>query len=130
MNSGSVYREAASCVDSMGPLTCSLRKVSLYTAVLAVILITFLSFAPHALAITYTYDANGQLTRADYDDGGYITYTYDAAGNITGKTVVSTSNLTVTRAGTGSGTARRKHPLRRLPAHQRSLPPERSPAQT
>lgn len=36
-----------------------------------------------AKADTYTYDAQGRLTRVDYTSGGYVTYTYDDAGNRT-----------------------------------------------
>ena len=47
-----------------------------------------------AASITYTYDARGRVTRAEYADGRSIAYTSDAAGNI----------LTRTTA-TGSGSA-------------------------
>ncbi|MFI5166785.1 MAG: choice-of-anchor D domain-containing protein [Thermoanaerobaculales bacterium] len=33
-------------------------------------------------AVTYTYDANGRLLKADYGGGNSVTYTYDKAGNI------------------------------------------------
>ncbi len=33
------------------------------------------------ITITYTYDALGRLTAADYDSGEYFHYTYDAVGN-------------------------------------------------
>ena len=60
-----------------------------------------------AETVTYTYDNNGQLTKADYGDGNTITYTYDEAGNIltvTSTGQAQTHTLTVSKSGTGSGT--------------------------
>jgi len=53
--------------------------------------------------ITYTYDAAGRLTGADYGDDTAITYTYDAAGNllqreVTGATATPTPTATPTAA--------------------------------
>jgi uncharacterized repeat protein (TIGR02543 family) len=61
-----------------------------------------------ALSITYTYDSDGQLTRAAYSSGESITYTYDAAGNILTRVVAGgtpqTYTLSVSKPGTGGGT--------------------------
>ncbi|MBI3959978.1 MAG: RHS repeat protein [Chloroflexi bacterium] len=43
--------------------------------------------------ITYTYDANGWLVRADYGNGRAIAYTYDAGGNLTARAVVVGSRV-------------------------------------
>lgn len=60
----------------------------------------------HAATITYTYDNLNRLTKVDYGNGVTEQYTYDAAGNRL--TLVATGNplfsLSITKAGTGSGT--------------------------
>lgn len=38
--------------------------------------------ASFADTVTYTYDSNGQLVKADYSNGNTISYSYDAAGNL------------------------------------------------
>jgi YD repeat-containing protein len=57
--------------------------------------------------ITYTYDANGRLLKADYGGGKSFTYTYDKAGNILTETVVGSTGptypLQVSVSPTGSG---------------------------
>ncbi|MBI3939538.1 MAG: choice-of-anchor D domain-containing protein [Acidobacteria bacterium] len=47
--------------------------------------------ASYAETVTYTYDANGQLTKADYGNGTTIAYTYDAAGNLVAVNATGTS---------------------------------------
>jgi YD repeat-containing protein len=106
-NRGGVYGRAASQADSMRLLTRTLRKACLYAAAIALIGITLTLRVPAAHAITYTYDANGRLTKADYGNGWSLTYAYDGTGNITTKAVVAgvpDYTLTVTRSGTGVGT--------------------------
>ncbi len=116
MNSGGVYDETALYEDPMRPLTRTLRKVSLYVTVIAVIGIALALCVPPAVAIasiTYTYDANGRLTKADYGNGRSLTYTYDGAGNIITKAVVPSVpgyTLTVTKSGTGAGTVTSNSP--------------------
>jgi YD repeat-containing protein len=59
-----------------------------------------------AETITYTYDANGRLLKADYGGGRSFTYTYDKAGNILTETVASpgpTYTLQVAISPTGGG---------------------------
>ncbi len=61
----------------------------------------------YAETVTYTYDSNGQLIKADYGGGNTITYTYDEAGNMVGLVAggqVQKYKLTVSKSGTGSGT--------------------------
>ncbi len=61
----------------------------------------------HADTVTYTYDANGRLLKADYGGGKSFTYTYDKAGNILTETVAAstgpTYTLQVSVSPTGSG---------------------------
>jgi YD repeat-containing protein len=75
---------------------------------IAILLIISSPFVTYAAIITYTYNANGQITKADYGNGWSIIYTYDAAGNIIGKATLYSSateyTLTVSKAGSGSGT--------------------------
>jgi YVTN family beta-propeller protein/YD repeat-containing protein len=40
------------------------------------------SGATHAETVTYTYDDNGRLAKADYGSGNSVTFAYDLAGNI------------------------------------------------
>jgi YD repeat-containing protein len=47
-------------------------------------------------AVTYSYDAGGRLTKADYGNGVVISYTYDKAGNLLSRTVVSGGAPSVT----------------------------------
>ena len=42
----------------------------------------------NADTLTYTYDANGRLLKADYGGGRTFTYTYDKAGNILTEVIV------------------------------------------
>jgi len=61
----------------------------------------------HADTLTYTYDANGRLLKADYGGGKSFTYTYDKVGNILTETIVAntgpTYTLQVSVSPTGSG---------------------------
>jgi len=43
----------------------------------------------YAGSVVYTYDANGRLIKAQYDNGAVIEYAYDPAGNWTSKVVIS-----------------------------------------
>ncbi|MFI5180722.1 MAG: choice-of-anchor D domain-containing protein [Thermoanaerobaculia bacterium] len=55
--------------------------------------------------VTYTYDANGRLTKADYGGGKSVTYTYDKAGNILSAASQSPDNtlrIFLSPAGAGS----------------------------
>ncbi|MGA3083672.1 MAG: hypothetical protein ABSE95_02630 [Thermodesulfobacteriota bacterium] len=53
-----------------------------YAAAMAIVLIAFSSFASQAATnTTYTYDANGRLSKATHDNGVAEEFTYDAAGN-------------------------------------------------
>ena len=61
----------------------------------------------NAETVTYTYDPNGQLIKADYGGGNTITYAYDEAGNIVALTATGQAQkytLTVSKSGDGSGT--------------------------
>jgi YD repeat-containing protein len=82
-------------------------RMLILTIAMATLLIVSTASISESTSITYTYDANGQVTKADYGNGWSITYTYDAAGNLTGKTIAYSSTteymLTVTKASTGSG---------------------------
>ena len=53
---------------------------SLFEIVRNTVLTALLLVPVTALAETYTYDAQGRLTRVTYDDGSFISYTYDANG--------------------------------------------------
>ena len=61
----------------------------------------------HADTVSYTYDANGRLLKADYGGGKGFTYTFDKAGNILTETIVAstgpTYTLQVSVSPTGSG---------------------------
>jgi YD repeat-containing protein len=52
-------------------------------------LLFFAAFADGA--ITYTYDAAGRLTQANYGNGTVITYSYDPAGNLLNRSVQTPS---------------------------------------
>jgi YD repeat-containing protein len=79
-----------------------------FFAILLIIAVLSLGSEASALTITYSYDADGQLTNAVYSSGESITYTYDAAGNILTRTVAGgitqTYALTVSKSGSGGGT--------------------------
>ena len=67
--------------------------------------------SPFASNITYAYDGAGRLTKVDYGNGTSIQYTYDKAGNLLSSVVsgggpppVTMYDLTITKAGTDSGT--------------------------
>jgi YD repeat-containing protein len=49
--------------------------------------------AAFAASITYTYDAAGRLTKADYGRGKTIAYMYDNAGNLSRATSASVNTL-------------------------------------
>lgn len=53
-----------------------------------------------ALAETYTYDAQGRLTKVVYDDNSSITYSYDSMGNRTAAKAVE-----VDSSGSGSSSS-------------------------
>jgi YD repeat-containing protein len=57
-------------------------------------LLLFLPIAGHVSAgtITYTHDAAGRLTTANYGSGRTIGYTYDPAGNLTQLTAATTGS--------------------------------------
>jgi uncharacterized repeat protein (TIGR02543 family) len=64
--------------------------MKLYTMLsVAVFLVVTLSVTLEAFSssVSYTYDAKGRLTRADYGTDKSISYTYDAVGNIKSKNV-------------------------------------------
>lgn len=54
-----------------------MRRIALVSALLILVSV-------QAEAITYQYDANGQLVSVAYTPGRRVTYTYDASGNRTG----------------------------------------------
>jgi YD repeat-containing protein len=61
----------------------------------------------HADTLTYSYDANGRLLKADYGGGKSFTYSYDKAGNILTEAIAGipapTYTLQVSVSPTGSG---------------------------
>lgn len=57
-----------------------------------------------AATVTYTYDVNGRLLKADYGGGNTVTYSYDMVGNIVTTASSSPNNtLRVFISPTGSG---------------------------
>ncbi len=88
------------------PLSLQVRA-GILTLLAILFLMTFSTFrTASAATITYTYDVNGRLLKADYGNGKSITYTYDAAGNKLSKASVAQRNaLTVTLTGSGSVTS-------------------------
>ena len=80
------------------------HRFTTFHFILAILfLLPCFSSSASALTITYTYDSDGQLTKADYGNAGSISYTYDVAGNILTK-AVSGPSMTLTVSRTGSGT--------------------------
>jgi YD repeat-containing protein len=56
------------------------------TAALALMVATVIVSSATGAGVTYTYDALGRITTAQYDNGVCIAYGYDANGNRTSQT--------------------------------------------
>jgi YD repeat-containing protein len=73
-----------------------------------IVLLSCSGITASAVTVTYTYDSDGQLLKADYSSGESLTYAYDAAGNILTRVVAGgipqTFALTVSKSGSGTGT--------------------------
>mgnify|MGYP001495216146 CR=1 FL=1 len=66
-----------------------LRLGKLLAAIVVLALLSALSSSDVDASTAYTYDQNGRLLTAQYDNGSCIGYQYDANGNRTQGTTVS-----------------------------------------
>lgn len=73
------------------------RKVVYYAFTIASLLLSTSSYA----SILYTYDANGRVTSALYDNGVCVVYTYDANGNRLSQTTIPAGSANTPTWGTG-----------------------------
>ncbi len=60
--------------------------------IIILVMLIILPCAAYAVTINYTYDLNGRLTQARYDNGTTITYSYDPAGNLLSREVVTAAS--------------------------------------
>jgi hypothetical protein len=70
-------------------------RVALFIFILAAALLRPSSDSSAAMTITYSYDQNGQLVKADYGNSGSIRYVYDQAGNLINREVVIGNTRTI-----------------------------------
>ena len=71
-------------------------RVALIIFILAAALFRLSSDLSAAVTITYSYDQNGQLVKADYGSSGSIRYVHDQAGNRINLEVVTGNTRTIT----------------------------------
>jgi len=75
--------------------SCLLKRVVLFSAAV-------LDIASSAQAsVVYTYDLNGRIMTALYDNNVCLVYTYDANGNRTSRIVNAAGSLNTAQWGTG-----------------------------
>ncbi len=83
-----------------------MKETSTFVFTMALLIMAFIAGVPGAEAetVSYTYDANGRLTGADYGDGLIIGYTYDANGNLLKRDQAPMSTVYVSAGNCGGKT--------------------------